>query len=57
MITALAFLLELEPNKYKSLPRKVCCYIGMLLAIVTRHCYNGIQVFLTIRMKIKQKSN
>jgi hypothetical protein len=47
MITALAFPLELEPNKYKLLPRKVCRYIGMLSAVVTTHRDDGIRVFPT----------
>jgi hypothetical protein len=47
MITVLAFPLELEPNKYKLLPRKVCRYIGMLSAVVTTHRYDSIWVFPT----------
>jgi hypothetical protein len=48
MITALAFALKLEPNKYKLSPRKVCRYIGMLSAVVTTHRYDGIRAFPTI---------
>jgi hypothetical protein len=47
MITVLAFVLKLESNKYKLLTRKVCHYIGMLSAVVTRHRYDSIPVFPT----------
>jgi hypothetical protein len=49
-ILFVTFPLELELNRYKLLPKKVCHYIGMLSAIVTMQRYDSIRVFLAMAL-------